>query len=206
MFSLHRNIGQPDFEEEEKRLLDLLASQLSLTIYRQGLMDRIEYQANFDQLTGLANRTFFESTLKKRIEIASETAQRFDLLFIDIDSFKAINDTLGHDIGDHVLKKVSEKLIDLSVDDVFVGRLGGDEFSIITPTGYASVDSVKLAETIIDEFRQPLLVNDLPLATPVSIGIASYPDHGLSVEDLLINADIAMYQSCLLYTSDAADE
>ena len=99
VLSLHRNIGQPDFQEDEKRLLDMLASQLSLTIYRQGLMDKIEYQANFDQLTGLANRRNFESTLKSRIELASETAQRFDLLFLDLDGFKAINDTLGHDIG-----------------------------------------------------------------------------------------------------------
>jgi len=195
VFSMHRRIGQPDFLEDEKRLLDLLASQLSLTIYRQDLMDQIEYQANFDQLTGLANRAYFEKVLKNRIEIATESRQSFGLLFLDLDGFKAINDTLGHDMGDQMLCKLSEKLANVSVDGVFVGRLGGDEFSVVTPLGYSSADTVNLTKKIIAEFNRPIVINDIPLSTHVSVGIASFPHHGVTCEDLLINADIAMYQS-----------
>jgi len=195
LLTVSRGFDAPEFTHDEIRLMDLISSQLSLTIYRQNLMDRIEYQASYDQLTGLVNRTSFEYQLTRQIAAANHKNKSLSLLFIDLDGFKIINDTMGHMAGDELLQQVAHRLSKFAIEGKLVGRIGGDEFALLANTGDSRDDVLKLANQLIDSIGIGYEINGLPTSIQASVGISHYPCDGSCADELLVSADIAMYQA-----------
>lgn len=157
---------------------------------------RIEHLAYFDPLTGLPNRAQMHETLETLMQ---EPDQKLALLFIDLDRFKPINDTMGHPVGDQVLKQVAERLSDSIRSEDLVSRIGGDEFTVIMPNMKDSIHAVEqtinVSERILHQIMQPFNIEDRQLYLSASVGIALFPRNAQSSMDLLRNADTAMYHA-----------
>ena len=155
---------------------------------------RITHLAFHDTLTSLPNRTYFCQQLESELQRSLKRGQRTTLLCLDLDGFKGINDSLGHPIGDALLRQMGDILSRITSDAV-VARLGGDEFAIIL-ADHDDVDRPRaLAQAILDEMRSPLLVDGHQIATGASIGIAISPNDGADSDALLKNADLALYRA-----------
>ncbi|MBP6985554.1 MAG: diguanylate cyclase [Alphaproteobacteria bacterium] len=155
--------------------------------------DRLTYQALHDSLTGLANRASFEAHLQDSIETCKKGNVQFSLMFLDLDGFKKINDTLGHEVGDRVLIYVAARLNECVRDRDIVARLGGDEFAIILKST-AGEDHIRIvADRVLEKVGNHYLHEDQKVPFGVSIGIASFPEDGETMEVLLNNSDAAMY-------------
>ncbi|WP_426263622.1 putative bifunctional diguanylate cyclase/phosphodiesterase [Sphingomonas sp. PWP1-2] len=155
---------------------------------------RITHLAFHDTLTSLPNRTYFCQQLESELQRSLKRGQRTTLLCLDLDGFKGINDSLGHPIGDALLRQMGDILSRIASDAV-VARLGGDEFAIIL-ADHDDVDRPRaLAQAILDEMRSPLLVDGHQIATGASIGIAISPNDGADSDALLKNADLALYRA-----------
>ncbi|MGL6028525.1 MAG: diguanylate cyclase domain-containing protein, partial [Legionella sp.] len=151
---------------------EVLEAQKRLRIKQEEL----SYLASHDPLTNLFNRREFEDLLDKSIANATRDNSSFALLLIDLDNFKGINDSLGHFHGDEVLKQFSQRLVTLVRKGDLVSRIGGDEFTLISPQ-MKSVSSVRqLAERLLDQLNAPYLINDKLITVTLSIGIAIYPN------------------------------
>ncbi len=159
-------------------------------IRREEELRKVAYH---DALTGLLNRLALRDRLASEIESAMATGRPVALFMLDLDNFKLINDTLGHDAGDAVLVQAAERLRDAAPEPISVGRLGGDEFALIVPSAGTANDLAVLAETVIDAMRQPLTYKGRILDTRGSVGIAVFPEHGADPAELMKNADIALY-------------
>ena len=157
--------------------------------------EKLSYIASHDSLTSLYNRREFENLLDRTIANNSRDYDSFALFLIDIDNFKSINDTLGHLHGDSFLKKFSEQLTTLTRQGDILSRIGGDEFTVIMATLKSPSSARKLADRIISGLNIPYLVDEKLLTSTVSVGISIYPVDGESTEELLKNADIAMYNA-----------
>ncbi len=171
--------------------IGVLAS--SLNHMRGGIAERekrILKLAYEDPLTDLANRSRFADALELAITQARQGKLKLSILMMDLDRFKYVNDTLGHGVGDHVLREVSARLQRTITDAPCIARLGGDEFAILI-TGDA--DDTGTARAIIQALEKPILFEGQPLDVGTSIGIAHYPEHGRDAQTLVRNADIAMY-------------
>ncbi|MGE5522158.1 MAG: EAL domain-containing protein, partial [Rhodospirillaceae bacterium] len=155
--------------------------------------ERLEYLAHHDTLTGLPNRTLLEDRVEAAIGAAQRAGHRIALLFVDLDRFKLINDTLGHAIGDEMLVAVAKRLTACLRATDTVSRHGGDEFLILLPDLQRMDDAARIAEKVLEELSRRYSVGAHQLATSVSIGIAVYPENGTNMADLLRNADAAMY-------------
>ncbi len=155
--------------------------------------EKLRRIAYHDTLTGLLNRLALRERLASEIDLSIDTGLPVALLLLDLDNFKLINDTLGHDAGDAVLVKAAERLRAAAPDATAVGRLGGDEFALIVPSVDAANDLAGIAEVVIDAMRQPISYKGRLLDTRASIGMAVFPDHGADSAELLKNADIALY-------------
>lgn len=151
-------------------------------------------QAMRDELTGLPNRTCLNGILNANIFLANAGQGKFAILFLDLDRFKSINDTLGHAIGDKLLVKVAQTIQALLRGGDVLGRFGGDEFLMILP-GSNESSVVLTTQRILDAFNMPFEAGGHSLRITPSIGIAIYPDHGFDIETLLKHADTAMYES-----------
>lgn len=172
----------------------------------------LKYLANYDTLTDLPNRVLF----KARLEVAIENAKRYDkkvaILFLDLDRFKGINDTLGHNVGDYVLKQVAERLSQNVRKSDTVARLGGDEFTIILPEIKNEDVAISVVNKIFKALTYPFFYKEQELFITTSIGITFYPDDAISIENLLKNADSAMYKAkeqgnrFALYTPEINDK
>jgi diguanylate cyclase (GGDEF)-like protein/PAS domain S-box-containing protein len=151
--------------------------------------------ANHDLLTGLPNRLSLEGSLTEVIREAEATKRGFALLFVDLDRFKAINDTLGHDVGDEVLRTVSARLIESVRGGDIVARPGGDEFIVLLPSiaGDEAVDMI--AQRIIRRVREPMEIDGHELFVGASIGVATFPEDGRAARALVSHADAAMYRA-----------
>ncbi|MFJ3047701.1 putative bifunctional diguanylate cyclase/phosphodiesterase [Herbaspirillum chlorophenolicum] len=147
-----------------------------------------------DHLTKLPNRTLLEDRLTQAINKASRSKGRFALMFMDLDGFKAINDSLGHHIGDRLLVEVAQRLSNVMRAHDTVARLGGDEFVILVELDKPD-DAMPVAEKLVEAVNQPFMVEKHELRVSASIGIAIYPDDGNTRHDLVINADAAMYHT-----------
>lgn len=156
---------------------------------------RAQHLADHDPLTGLPNRRLLEDRLMQAIARGGRNQKPTAVMFVDLDRFKAINDTLGHAVGDVLLKEVSERLVkQLRVGDT-VCRIGGDEFVVVLPEVTRSSDAAGVAQKIIDTVSLPITVEDRELQVSVSIGISVFPDDGGDAETLIRNADAAMYHA-----------
>ena len=151
--------------------------------------------AYYDPTTSLPNRTYFVEELKSAIEDGSNDKNNLAILFLDIDKFKHINDTLGHDIGDYILKLLGKRLTKLAKKQNLVARVGGDEYYMLVNAYESLEDITDLANTIIDDFKEPYYIREYTLYLTTSIGIATYPDGGMDVNTLIKNADLALYKS-----------
>ncbi|MFC0215299.1 EAL domain-containing protein [Paenibacillus chartarius] len=156
---------------------------------------QIEQLAFFDALTGLPNRVLFNERLEHALAAAEKNNHMLAVMFLDLDRFKHINDTLGHEAGDVLLKTVADRLTRCLRHDDLVSRMGGDEFMLFIP-GIKSIGEVRVAaESIIGRFAEPIVVNGHELVVSVSIGISLYPFDGNSRDGLIKSADMAMYKA-----------
>ena len=159
---------------------------------RRRAEERITHLAHYDALTDLPNRTLFHERLKRELSHAAPDRQ-LAVLYIDIDEFKSVNDSLGHMIGDELLKSVASSLVACARKTDFVARLGGDEFAIVQ-TGIEDIDDVmKLVSRIFGSIRSPYQCLGHQVTTDASIGIALAPRDGTDIDQILKNADLAMY-------------
>ena len=148
----------------------------------------LHYQARHDPLTGLPNRRYLREHLKSAID--RQPDQPFVLLFLDLDRFKHINDSVGHTIGDELLRQVAERLLASMPASGFLARIGGDEFAVMLPDG-VHVDVT--AHALLQCIRRPFILQHQRMYLSVSIGAASYPQDGDEPDPLLSYADMAMY-------------
>ncbi|MCB1190928.1 MAG: EAL domain-containing protein [Leptospiraceae bacterium] len=162
---------------------------------RKKTLKMLDYLAYHDYLTGLPNRLLFNSKLQIAIEEARKKNQKIGILFIDLDKFKNINDTLGHQVGDELLQDISQKLISQIIEKAVLARLGGDEFILYSERVDSLQEINTLAQKILEIFLKPFTINDLELFVTVSIGISLYPEDGEDVHTLIKNADLAMYEA-----------
>ncbi len=156
---------------------------------------QIHRLAYFDALTGLASRTYYHERIEMMIRTAYQRNQRFAFVFLDLDSFKDINDSFGHDVGDQFLKTISERLQNVVRDIDFVARLGGDEFCLLLTDIHSEAAVGEVAMRCLQSVNQVLSVNEEEIRPRVSIGIAIYPKDGANEIDLMKAADAAMYNA-----------
>ncbi len=173
---------------------------------------KLHFYAKHDHLTGLLNRTQFENMLNYSIERCERNNKKFALMYIDLDRFKEINDTYGHNFGDLMLKKTSSRLLDTLRKEDIISRVGGDEFNVIIENIKDDVDALAIAEKLNKKINEKMTINNVVFHPSFSIGIALYPNHGKNSEDLIKNADAAMYEvkkngrnSAMLYNKEFTD-
>ena len=167
--------------------------------------EQMRHLAYHDGLTGLANRNAFMERLRETLEVARRHDRNVALLFLDLDNFKRVNDTLGHSVGDELLRAVASRLETCLRNSDFVtwqsggagplARLGGDEFTVVLPEVHNAADAARIAKRVLEAVQEPFSVGRHELVVGVSIGITLYPNDGDDVETLLRNADIAMYEA-----------
>ncbi|MDR4508173.1 MAG: sensor domain-containing diguanylate cyclase [Candidatus Brocadiaceae bacterium] len=157
--------------------------------------EKIRHMAFHDPLTKLPNRMLFHDRLSLALTHAHRNKKMLSVLFLDLDKFKTINDTLGHHIGDELLRNVADRLHMCIREGDTIARLGGDEFLILLPGITRAGDVSNVARKIINAFKQPCIIDNHKIIITISIGIALYPNDGNNAETLLKNADESMYQA-----------
>ena len=188
------------YDKEGKPLISIGSVQdvtkqklLEGELYKQ--KEVLNHLAHHDILTQLPNRVLFNDRLTQAIQTSQREKSEFALLFLDLDHFKEINDSLGHDTGDEVLKVVSRRLIDVMREEDTLARLGGDEFTIIMKNLVQGQDASLLAQKILLALSEPIIIEENKLYVSSSIGISLYPSDGSSASNLLKYADAAMYRA-----------
>lgn len=181
----------PEFNPAQKIVgaLMLASDMTEISNYRS----QVEHMAYHDHLTGLPNRSFFNKRIEQIFEDAGKQGSRIGLLMIDLDHFKGINDSLGHAVGDSLLKLVTERIVNCAGACDTLARLGGDEFAILVNDVKQIEDLASIAKEMIAALTRPFDIDASELFITASIGIAVYPEHTQDVNDLLKFADAAMY-------------
>jgi len=157
--------------------------------------ERLTFMATRDVLTGLPNRTLFNDRLTVTLAHARRTQRKFVVMLLDLDKFKEINDSMGHDFGDEILRVVALRLQKVIRKSDTLARMGGDEFLFLFPDMGQIDHATLVAEKLLDAFREPFSVQHRRFSLSASIGISIFPDHGGDIETLMRTADIAMYQA-----------
>ena len=179
--------------EEESNDLKSAARLAGIIMEREQDQKRIRQLAYTDELTGLASRAHFYLSLEELIKTSDRHNRRFGLLYIDLDDFKDVNDSLGHDVGDLLLKEIAKRLTSASREVDFVARLSGDEFSILVEDVVDDFAAANVAQRCLDIISQPVELSTRKLTPACSIGIAHYPDDGENLSTLLKAADTSLY-------------
>jgi diguanylate cyclase (GGDEF)-like protein/PAS domain S-box-containing protein len=156
---------------------------------------QLNHLANHDALTGLPNRNLFQERLAQAIARSQQTDELIGILFADLDGFKHINDSLGHDIGDFLLKAVAQRLVGCLRGSDTIARIGGDEFIIILPAIPSAEDAERVAEKLLSTLAQPFAIREHRISVTSSIGISIYPTNANDADELIKSADVAMYQA-----------
>ncbi len=187
--------GAQDYLVKGQGHPELLARSVRYAIERKRTEERLTYLAQYDHLTGLVNRSLFRDRLVQAMARSKRLQQSIGLMLLDLDRFKSVNDTLGHDVGDELLKAVSERLKSCVREVDTVARMGGDEFTIILEGVTSEASIVVVARRIADSIGSAFELKGHSISVGVSIGITVFPhdDHG--IDDLLRHADAAMYQA-----------
>ena len=181
-------------EAGDEELLRLASRLAAMAIEQVKLTDRLEFEARHDALTGLSNRSHFVELLQAALAGARREAGVLAVLFIDLDRFKQINDTLGHALGDQLLKEVGARLKRLLAPGDLAGRMGGDEFTIVLTHQPDEDTALETARLFLNVLRAPYRMDGTELYVTASIGVAVLAQHGDTAAELLRNADLAMYQ------------
>jgi len=185
-------INYKNFVEKQNKILE--DSVKDKTRELQDKSEILKYQAEHDTLTKLPNRLLFLDRLQQALKHARRRKQTVSILFLDLDRFKEVNDTYGHEAGDKLLKHVTARLKESVREEDTVARLGGDEFTVIFQN-LTQREVVKVVDKIMNYMQTPFHINNIELFTTFSIGISNYPDDGDTSEILLRNADTAMYKA-----------
>ena len=162
---------------------------------RKRAEEQIEFHAYHDVLTHLPNRKLFMDRLRQNLTHSRRAGKSLAVMFIDLDEFKAVNDTLGHAAGDELLLEIAKRLTGCVRGEDTVARLGGDEFSIVLSELRRPEDAGRVAEKIIAAVQRPVMIGSTPAGVSASIGVALYPVDGIDAESLIRNADSAMYRA-----------
>jgi diguanylate cyclase (GGDEF)-like protein len=189
---MSRVIEKQQLVIENRRLYRAAQEELAK---RRELEKQLAYSATHDPLTGLPNRSRISDRLSLELAHARRRKQRLILMMLDLDQFKKINDTLGHGMGDKVLRAVGKRLSGLLRKSDTVARIGGDEFMLILPELRQPEGAATVAVKVLESIRKPLVLDGHELNVTASVGVAIYPDHGQDAETLMHNADIAMYRA-----------
>jgi len=185
-----RRIGIRDKNGEPSYIINVVEDVTE----RRRADEKIAHMAHYDALTDLPNRTLFHERIQSELEKVDHGG-KFALLYIDIDEFKGINDSLGHHVGDELLKTIANRIRGCLQPDDMVARLGGDEFAVIRTGIDGSADVLAFVTQIQEAIRQPYYYLSHQLSTDASIGIAMAPQDGTNLDQLLKNADLAMYSA-----------
>lgn len=178
--------------DKDGKALSIVGIQVDVTEQKEA-QQKLAFMATHDDLTGLPNRTLFMDRLKLALARAQRSRKKLAVLFLDIDKFKDINDTLGHSIGDRLIKMVSRQICLCLRKSDTIARMGGDEFMLLLPEINRDQDVDNVARKIINMIQIPFTMDHIMLQVTTSIGIALYPHDGQDGETLIKNADIAMY-------------
>jgi diguanylate cyclase (GGDEF)-like protein len=187
---------------------ELIRSYIADITERKRSQEIIQYQANHDALTGLPNRKHFSNYLAETLANATATDEQLAVIFIDLDRFKQVNDTLGHDFGDLLLKGIGDRMPKFLQAKDMLARWGGDEFILLLRQVPSADHTLELAQKMLKAFEQPFICDGEELHISASMGISFYPSDGQNLDVLVNNADAAMYRAkqsgrnaCQLYTS-----
>ncbi len=190
------------FTEEVALMADTFATQIGVVLQRLKLEEtlaatnrKLAKLANFDPLTGLPNRALFTDRLGQALLKAERAKSNVGLLFLDLDGFKLVNDSLGHSVGDTLLRAVGERLKGCIREGDTAARLGGDEFTLVLATLTNAEDAARVAQKVLDALSAPFFLNGRAVHVGASIGITTYPADGDDVEHLVKHADTAMYHA-----------
>lgn len=170
--------------------------------------EQILHLAHHDTLTGLPNRSLFYDRLNQAMARARRDNESIAVLFLDLDGFKLINDTLGHDTGDALLREAAKRIVACVRESDTVARMGGDEFTVILNNVRTPNSADRVAKMIVESIARPFVLNANNCSVSVSIGIALYPDHGTTAEELVGISDASMYlakrsgKNCYRFTGD----
>jgi diguanylate cyclase (GGDEF)-like protein len=188
------------FDNEDLRLLEMLANQTGVILERGRLQhslsqltvlqDQLRHEASHDPLTGMANRLLFSSRVEQAL---AQTGQHVGVLFIDIDDFKTVNDSLGHAAGDELLRAIADRIGECLRPGDVAARLGGDEFAVLLIGIDEQATAVRISDRVIEALREPFIIANEEVLTHASIGIATAVDTGCDGQELLQNADLALY-------------
>ncbi|GAB4256393.1 EAL domain-containing protein [Thermincola ferriacetica] len=198
---LNSKTAKSYFEIKLMRMFDIGDKSRYTIVFFYDITERkmaeeaIKHQAYHDPLTGLPNRILFKDRLTQTLAQAKRSKQMLALMFLDLDRFKNINDTLGHATGDQFLQGISKRLTGCIRSGDTVARLGGDEFTLLLPQINHVEDAIKVAQKIIDTFKKPWILGGHEFYITTSIGIALYPNDGEDAETLMKHADTAMYRA-----------
>ena len=183
------------YTEEDMKILQYSSDQIAMAIKRKVDDIKIHKQAHYDDLTGLTNKALFHDRLDQAIHNAERKDEVLAILFIDLDNFKYVNDSMGHSIGDKLLKIIGNKLIESTRKSDTVSRWGGDEFTILLPNIKRLSGLYKLCDRILNTHLNNIIIEGQELHITASIGIALFPQDGTTPDVLIKNADAAMYKS-----------
>ncbi|MCG4453959.1 diguanylate cyclase [Pseudomonas sp. MMS21-TM103] len=181
------------YTDKDKELLQFVSTQVAAAIERQQMLSRLQFMAQYDQLTQLPNRALLYDRLHTALTRARRDQTQLSLLFLDLDKFKQVNDTFGHTIGDLLLQLVAERIRQCVRESDTVARLGGDEFVVLLEDFHSPDHALLVAEKIRLALNQPFDLNGMAHLVLPSIGVAFYPQHGIDAQQLLKHADNAMY-------------
>jgi len=179
----------------DQRLLESMSRLVAVAIEHRQLTDELSYQANHDTLTGLPNRQLFQDRLGQALALARRDGSKVAVIYMDIDRFKHINDTLGHSAGDDLLRQTATRLQGLIRGSDTLARLGGDEFTVVLSRLAVPAGAMRAARTMSEAMRAPFTVAGRELFVTMSLGISSFPEDGADGETLMVNADVAMYRA-----------
>jgi diguanylate cyclase (GGDEF)-like protein/PAS domain S-box-containing protein len=186
---------EQDWSTSDESILVAIAASLGGFLKRQRTEAQMYYQAYHDSLTGLPNRTFFNQHLPLALAQAYTSQQMLAVVFLDLDRFKTINDTLSHAVGDLLLQQVTQRIAKTLRNGDIVARWGGDEFTLILPNITSPEDGARIAQRIAHQLTEPFVLDNHELYITTSIGIALYPHDGEDMTALMRNADAAMYRA-----------
>ncbi|MCL9773775.1 bifunctional diguanylate cyclase/phosphodiesterase [Vibrio methylphosphonaticus] len=181
--------------KDESKSLKSAAMLASIVMERDKNQKRIQELAYTDELTGFSSRAYFYLKLETLVKESQQNKQRFGVIFIDLDNFKNINDSFGHDVGDRYLQDIASRLTPIINDSYLISRLGGDEFCIVVKESAMTHNSERIAQRCLSEISQTTDISGREFVQSCSIGIAHYPEDGSDVRTVLKSADTALYRA-----------
>jgi diguanylate cyclase (GGDEF)-like protein/PAS domain S-box-containing protein len=189
------------YREQDKELMLFVSEQIAVAIERKRLQDKLQRMAQYDELTGLPNRRLLKDRMEMALARTRRSQSSMAVLYIDMDNFKMVNDSLGHAAGDLLLKEVAGRLQQCMRASDTVARIGGDEFVVLLEHIFSVEDVRAVADKIRNAVSEKMLIDDTAISVLASVGFALYPDHGNDLEQLLRHADKSMYSAKRVKTS-----